>query len=352
MTKLMALYDLPSDWQLTPLGKKDRTGKPNPKAPYLKNWAVNDIDRQAIERDLKSGKAIGIGLRLGEPSEYVVAIDFDGQSSIDFWVDKFGEIPKTVTWTSGKNGRFQALFTVPERYQNRAKSKVIKTGRAEQLEFRYTGCQSVLPPSPHPETDGYVWVNSPSETPVAELPQLVIDFWLELIEPQVPVNRSISPRSQPSYSPNDIPPIPLEICLAKSNRALLHGVGQGNRNQSGASLARDLIGTEKHLRDLGVSFTGSAIELFDLFVSRCSPPLARSESISIWKSAEKDNPEPSCKADGITNILTGWERKYSSTKPMNKTESNGHSTIPIRTRATTQRQTEKAQNRSLCHIVK
>jgi putative DNA primase/helicase len=114
--------------------------------------------------------------------------------------------------------------------------------------------------------------------------------------------------------PTTYPPIPLENCLAKSNRELLNGVSQGLRNESGAKLARDLIGSENHLRDLGVGFTGNAIELFDLFASRCSPPISTGESITIWKSAERDNPTPSCKADGIANILTAWERKHSSTK--------------------------------------
>jgi Bifunctional DNA primase/polymerase, N-terminal len=178
---ITALHNLPQDWNLTPLGKKDQTGKPDPKAPYLKKWSTTDIDRQAIEQEIRSAKAVGYGLKLGGN---FVAIDFDGQSAIDYWVERFGDIPHTITWTSGKDGRFQALFTVPLAYQNEVKAKKISTDTAELLEFRYTNHQSVLPPSPHPETDGYVWLNSPSDTSIAQLPQAVIDFWLELISPK------------------------------------------------------------------------------------------------------------------------------------------------------------------------
>ena len=318
---IAALHNLPEDWQLTPLGRKDRTtGKQDPKAPYLTKWSTTDIDRQAIEQDIRLGKAIGFGLKLGGD---LVAIDFDGQSAIDYWVERFGAVPKTITWTSGKEGRFQALFTLPLVNQTEVKKKVISTGTAEQLEFRYTGHQSVLPPSSHPETDGYSWINSPSDTPISQLPQAVIDLWLEVVNP-VPTP---SPPTQHRPITNTHHPFPTLIslanCLAISNRDLLDGVSKGSRNDAGAKLARDLIGTEKHLTDLGVSFAHSAIELFELFVSRCNPPIPVGESITIWRSAEKSNPTPSCTPDYIANILTAWEQKYSSTKTMLLRESNG-----------------------------
>ena len=278
---IAALHDLPQDWQLTPLGKRDLTGKPDPKAPYLKQWSTTDIDRPEIEREIRSGRAIGFGLKLGGD---LVAIDFDGQSAIDYWVERFGAIPETITWTSGKDGRFQALFTLPLAIRERVKPKKISTGTAEQLEFRYTGHQSVLPPSSHPETDGYVWLNSPTETVVAELPQIVIDHWLELIEPKP--RSEISRQPKPINTAVDIPPIPLENCLAKSNRESLNGVHQGGRNDSGYKLACDLIGCAKYLNFERVAFEGDPFELFDRFASGCTPPLSDRESDNIWRSAQ------------------------------------------------------------------
>jgi Bifunctional DNA primase/polymerase, N-terminal len=124
-TSAESINNLPQSWQLTPLGKLDKSGKINLKAPYLDDWQKLDLDRGFINSEIESGKAIGIGLRLGEPSGYIVAIDFDGQSAIELGIEKFGEIPITVTWTSGRPGRYQALFLVPEQYRQQVKNKKV-----------------------------------------------------------------------------------------------------------------------------------------------------------------------------------------------------------------------------------
>lgn len=94
------IQDLPHGWQLTPLGKCKPSGEIDFKAPYRHSWQNEDLDREFIEQEIASGKATGYGLRLGIPSGGTLAI-----------------------------------------------------------EFRYTGNQSVLPPSKHPDTDGYTWIN-------------------------------------------------------------------------------------------------------------------------------------------------------------------------------------------------
>jgi P4 family phage/plasmid primase-like protien len=310
---------LPEYWQLTPLGKIDQADNVNPKAPYLTDWQNKDIDRAFIQSEIDAGKAVGIGLRLGEPSGCVVAIDFDGQSAINLGRESFGEIPATVTWTSGRPGRYQALFFVPEQYRDRVKNKTVKTGvigdddKAEQLEFRYTGNQSVLPPSPHPTTEGYKWISNPIDTPVAELPQSAIDYWLTLIEPKVKQQKTKrkpqARQQQPKIANSDIPPIPLKNCLAKSNQNLLGGVSEGGRNQAGTALSRDLIGCAKYLDSEEIPYDGDPRDLFDRFCSSCSPPLDRVEGDTIWNSAEGDNPSPSCTSEGVDKILAAWDRK-------------------------------------------
>ncbi len=92
----LELQNLPQAWKLTPLGKRDSSGKPDPKAPYFSDWGNTDVDREFIQKYI-SGKATGYGLRLGQPSGYVVAIDFDGQSAIEMGLEKFGELSNTVT---------------------------------------------------------------------------------------------------------------------------------------------------------------------------------------------------------------------------------------------------------------
>jgi uncharacterized protein (DUF927 family) len=103
--------------------------------------------------------------------------------------------------------------------------------------------------------------------------------------------------------------IPLENCLAHSNRDLLRGVGEGGRNDSGATLARDLIGTANYLDSIGTLHIGDARSLFDDFCSRCNPNLDDVEAQTIWDSAEGDNPEPSCPPDAIANIVNAWNKE-------------------------------------------
>jgi Protein of unknown function (DUF3987)/Bifunctional DNA primase/polymerase, N-terminal len=309
------LHILPQTWNLTPLGKRDASGKVDPKAPYIADWANTDVDLEFINAEIEERKATGYGLRLGCPSGYVVAIDFDGQSAIEMGLEKFGELPNTVTWTSGRPGRLQGLFSVPERHRDLVKNKTVKTGvigddgKAEQLEFRYTGNQSVLPPSPHPITDGYHWINSPIDTPVAELPQVVIDYWLSLLAPKVTPKSKAKTKPELHSEPYTILPIPLKDCLAKSNRELLRGVTEGGRNHAGATLSRDLIGAANYLEAIGIYYEGDPRTIYDEFCDNCEPPIDGSEADVIWKSAEGDNPEPSCTSEGIDNIIAAWNRK-------------------------------------------
>jgi hypothetical protein len=57
-------------------------------------------------------------------------------------------------------------------------------GKPEQLELRWDGCQSVLPPSVHPMTGHYRWRRSPTEVAIAPAPMWVIEAMLIESEPQ------------------------------------------------------------------------------------------------------------------------------------------------------------------------
>ncbi|PSB26414.1 DUF3987 domain-containing protein [Chlorogloea sp. CCALA 695] len=101
--------------------------------------------------------------------------------------------------------------------------------------------------------------------------------------------------------------VPIEICLAKESRNLLEsGCAQGGRNFGGAKLARDLIGTASYLQTIGQSFDGNPQLLLAHYGARCSPPLPTKEIESIWASAAKSNPAPSCTPDGVENCLRAW----------------------------------------------
>jgi len=108
--------------------------------------------------------------------------------------------------------------------------------------------------------------------------------------------------------------VPLEECLAKSSRKLLNGISEGGRNEAGAKLARDVIGTANYLRTIGQQFNGDPRQLLEDFAARCNPPLPKREIETVWKSAEGDNPKPACKPEGVENCIRGWYWKNHAEK--------------------------------------
>src|SRR4028119_396255 len=246
---IKSLDSLPSIWQLTPVDGNKR--------PYQKDWQKKGIDRKTLERELKSGNAKGYGLLTGEKSGGILAIDADGPAAHEL-LAKHGEVPATVAFTSGKLGRCQYLLQVPQEKWGVLKTTKLNTGvkgengKDQLLELRWNGCQSVLPPSVHPETGRYQWVNSPDSVKIAECPNWVIELIMNAEDaakpdPALPLSYAAQSHSTASRPENILLPvpetIPLEVCLAKSSRDLLNGISEGGRNDAGTALARDLIGT-------------------------------------------------------------------------------------------------------------
>jgi len=152
------------------------------KVPYPAGW---QRDPKRI-RDIESAN---VGLLLGPVSGGLVALDFDGASAWSWFEQRIGcAIPRTVTWTSGKDSRCQMAFYVPEMYWEYIKTQKITHTRdaliaeGEGFEFRWTGCQSVMPPSTLTDGRQYAWIVAPMETSVAELPDEILAYWLTLGE--------------------------------------------------------------------------------------------------------------------------------------------------------------------------
>jgi uncharacterized membrane protein YgcG len=116
----------------------------------------------------------------------MVAIDFDGSSAMQkaLELSKGEPLPDTVSFTSNRPGREQRLYLIPQEYWKAVRTTKIKTGvvgddgKLEQLELRWDGCQSVLPPSIHPMTGHYRWRKSPKEVAIAPAPMWVIEAML------------------------------------------------------------------------------------------------------------------------------------------------------------------------------
>lgn len=146
--------------------------------------------------------------------------------------------------------------------------------------------------------------------------------------------RSIIPqRSQPAAHDAPTPEtswssiaIPLELCLTKEHRHFIaNGVGSGSRNNTGAALARDIIGTAARLDYLGISYSSDPRGLLDDYGSRCNPPLAARELDAIWKSAQKKNPTACLSDDALQNCVKAWQRNQQfPTRGTNSNRASGN----------------------------
>ena len=152
------------------------------KRPCEKNWVKKQCSRSEILAQLETGKATGVGLKLGNG---LLAVDIDGESAAKLLLKLSGQntLPVTTAWTSGRPGRRQYLLSVEEKNWPRCRNVRIGTGVAgddgkeECLEFRWLGTQSVLPPSIHPLTNKpYIWINNPLQTPPALAPEWLVDL--------------------------------------------------------------------------------------------------------------------------------------------------------------------------------
>lgn len=103
--------------------------------------------------------------------------------------------------------------------------------------------------------------------------------------------------------------VPLELCLCKNSRSLLlSGAVEGERNNNGARLARDLIGTANYLQSIGQKFDKDPWQIFLHYCYSCPTDNGWSEGEwkSIWKSATSDRPTPSCRKEGVNNCIRAW----------------------------------------------
>ncbi|HEY9769822.1 MAG TPA: DUF3987 domain-containing protein [Coleofasciculaceae cyanobacterium] len=190
------------DLPLVPIGNnKQPLGDRWQQRPFTASQLIEAINQGGvsvpIQGKTKKIHPLGFGLITGRcvtiegNSHFLMALDQDGGSACRK-IDELSEgrsLPNTVAFTSDRPGRCQYLFLIPEQYAHAIKTKKIKTGvigddgKAEQLEFRWQSLQSVLPPSVHPTTGEYRWVDGCAidETEVAIAPNWIIEQML--IEP-------------------------------------------------------------------------------------------------------------------------------------------------------------------------
>lgn len=322
------LQQIPPSWSLTPVRGK---------APIRQNWQIEPaMAHPELVEAVSNGSATGLGLRLGRYSGGVVAIDKDGISSIELIQNLSGDalqpLPLTVALTSGREGRGVDFYWVPEEYWDSIQTRKFKTAvEGEGLEFRWDKTQQVIW-GRHPSGSHYTWLpgRSPSEIEIAECPQWVIEKMLipvEVAEISTPkaaaapldTNKSFFSRGWARFEaefqlPCQFRP-PLDVVLAKSTREILEGSYSVGRNDAGAKLARDLIGTANYLDQLGQAYDGDPQQIFNEWCSRVGldkdNPARQPEN--IWRSAQKANPKPALPTGFILGCIRAWVWKQNKT---------------------------------------
>ena len=134
---------LPDHWALTPCLFT--------KSPYRNAWNTEcPLYQGDVFRWYEEGRAACIGVRLGEISGGLLAVDFDGVTAFEKYKELSGGEPPvpTVTITSGLYAHCQMFYKVPSEFW----SVMTKGRRAfqtqkdplEHLEFRWNNHQSIV----------------------------------------------------------------------------------------------------------------------------------------------------------------------------------------------------------------
>ena len=177
---IQQLEQLPSEWGYVAVGQGKR--------PYQSEWQKNPLTKDELTAEINTGHAVAIGVLAGPQSSGLLFVDHDGISAGEI-LDKLGvplrDLPKSWAVTSGRTGRLQIIYQVPAQYWDTIKTRKFKTGKhdeegkQEQLELRWTGCQSVVA-GVHPTTGAYRWLKgrSPLDMPLAEAPIALIEQML------------------------------------------------------------------------------------------------------------------------------------------------------------------------------
>ena len=115
------------------------------KAPALKNWQALRLTAGNIG-DYFNGESNNIGILLGEPSGGLVDVDLDTDEAVA--VAPY-YLPETFVYGRGNRPASHYLIEAPG-----ANTRKWQHGGKMLLELRSTGCQSLIPPSVHPDEAG------------------------------------------------------------------------------------------------------------------------------------------------------------------------------------------------------
>jgi len=189
MTLSEELARLPDGWGYVAVDDQKR--------PYQTKWQERPLDKASLQVELEAGSAKAIGVCCGVPSGGLLFLDHDGRSASTIlrdWGCPMSSLPRSWTVTSGRDGRFQVIYRVPEQYWPDIATRKYKSGvtdsegKPEQIELRWTGSQSVVAGA-HPTTAGYHWITkySPEDLDLAEAPLCLIEKMLKPVAQPAPL---------------------------------------------------------------------------------------------------------------------------------------------------------------------
>lgn len=171
MQLLDQLSQLPDHWALVAVGHDKR--------PYQPEWQKHPISRPDLTAEIQAGRAVAIGVIAGPQSGGLLFVDHDGLGASEV-LEQLGaplrDLPKSWAVTSGRDGRLQIIYQVPEPFWATIKTTKLRSSvKGEQLELRWAGCQSVVAGA-HPMTGSYRWLKGrgPGDLPLAEAPSLLL----------------------------------------------------------------------------------------------------------------------------------------------------------------------------------
>ena len=175
------LARLPDDWGYVAVDGQKR--------PYQSEWQNNPLTKEQLTAELRSGRAKAIGVCCGIHSGGLLFLDHDGKSAsalLQQWGCPLSSLPRSWVVKSGRDGRMQIIYRIPEQYWADIATRKYKTGiidddnKPEQVELRWNGCQSVVAGA-HPMTSGYYWVagHGPGDREIAEAPLCLIERMLK-----------------------------------------------------------------------------------------------------------------------------------------------------------------------------
>ena len=303
---LQQLEALPDHWAFVAVGLNKRA--------YQDAWADNPLSKAQMAAEIRAGRAHAIGVQGGPVSGGLLFVDHDGITATA-QLERLGlplrSLPKSLAFTSGRDGRFQIAYLVPDQYwpalRNRRfwhtgeidpntgkPTKVLgPDGKAEQIDLRWSRHYSVVA-GRHPETTGYRWLRGrgPAEQALAEAPLALIELLLE--------DRDPDPEPTPLLSPDNLPPppaptsLPLLEFISRDSRSLVESGGTpGSWNDDQLRLALDLKGTESWLRAQGHSPDISASQAFALHIQAARGKARDFDERKAWKrfdGADARNP--------------------------------------------------------------